>query len=309
MTDYPWLSVSGFGTHIKSTQKKLIIQKKTTVEEYPLDSIKNLLVIGGHTISSSTISNLVKNGTYITFFEPDGTPVGVIRPFGDRSATEIHRIQQAIPRHRYAIAVSQASIKSRLFAIGRIQELQNSHLFYEGEQPFLQSSLEELEYLIKLDEIRRLHRLTSDMYYEIMSRSIPPDFGYRRRTLRPQLDPVNAMLSFGYAMLFGNCCASVIGSRLDPDTGLMHEGKGSLILDLTEPLKADMIDRVVFQIARESLNSTDSEQIPGRCLLSDDLTKKLIGLFHSSINTNKIDDLVSALYTAITSNGEFIIRY
>lgn len=309
MTDYPWLSVSGFGTHIKSTQKKLIIQKKTTVEEYPLDSIKNLLVIGGHTISSSTISNLVKNGTYITFFEPDGTPVGVIRPFGDRSATEIHRIQQAIPRHRYAIAVSQASIKSRLFAIGRIQESQNSHLFYEGEQPFLQSSLEELEYLIKLDEIRRLHRLTSDMYYEIMSRSIPPDFGYRRRTLRPQMDPVNAMLSFGYAMLFGNCCASVIGSRLDPDTGLMQEGKGSLILDLTEPLKADMIDRVVFQIARESLNSTDSEQIPGRCLLSDDLTKKLIGLFHSSINTNKIDDLVSALYTAITSSGEFIIRY
>ncbi len=309
MTDYPWLSVSGFGTHIKSTQKKLIIQKKNTIEEYPLDSIKNLLVIGGHTISSSTISNLVKNGTYITFFEPDGTPVGVIRPFGDRSASDIHRIQQAIPRHRYAIAVSQASIKSRLFAIGRIQELQNSHLFYEGEQSFLQSSLEELEYLIKLDEIRRLHRLTSDMYYEIMSRSIPPDFGYRRRTLRPQMDPVNAMLSFGYAMLFGNCCASVIGVRLDPDTGLMHEGKGSLILDLTEPLKADMIDRVVFQIARESLNSTDFEQIPGRCLLSDDLTKKLIGLFHSSINMNKIDDLVSALYNAITSSGEFIIRY
>lgn len=309
MTDYPWLSVSGFGTHIKSTQKKLIVQKKNTVEEYPLDSIKNLLVIGGHTISSSTISNLVKNGTYITFFEPDGNPVGVIRPFGDRSASDIHQIQHAVPRHRFAIAVSQASIKSRLFAIGRIQELQNSHLFYEGEQQFLQSSLEELEYLIKLDEIRRLHRLTSDMYYEIMSRSIPPDFGYRRRTLRPQMDPVNAMLSFGYAMLFGNCCASVIGARLDPDAGLMHEGKGSLILDLTEPLKADMIDRVVFQIARESLNNTDFEQIPGRCLLSDDLTKKLIGLFHSSINTNKIDDLVSALYNAITSNGEFIIRY
>ncbi len=309
MTDYPWLSVSGFGTHIKSTQKKLIVQKKNTVEEYPLDSVKNLLVIGGHTISSSTISNLVKNGTYITFFEPDGTPVGVIRPFGDRNASDIHRIQQAIPRHRYAIAVSQASIKSRLFAIGRIQELQNSHLFYEGEQQVLQSSLEELQYLIKLDEIRRLHRLTSDMYYEIMSRNIPPDFGYRRRTPRPQTDPVNAMLSFGYAMLFGNCCASLIGARLDPDIGLMHEGKGSLILDLTEPLKADMIDRVVFQIASDSLSSTDFEQIPGRCLLSDDLTKKMIGLFHSSIIPNKIDDLVSALYNAITSNSEFIIRY
>lgn len=309
MTDYPWLSVSGFGTHIKSSQKKLIIQKKNTIEEYPLDSIKNLLVIGGHTISSSTISNLVKNGTFITFFEPDGNPIGIIRPFGDKSDREVQKIQQAVPRHRYAIAVARAAIKSRLFAIERVQEMQDSPLFYEGEQQFLHTSEQELEYLIKLDEIRRLHRLTTDMYYEIMSRNIPPDFGYRRRTIRPQSDPVNAMLSFGYAMLFGNCCVSLIGARLDPDSGLMHEGKGGLVQDLTEPLKADMIDRVVFEIARESLGNSDFEQIPGRCMLSDDLAKKLIGLFHSTINNQKIDELVYTLYNAMTNNSEFIIRY
>jgi len=309
VTDYPWLSVSGFGTHIKSTQKKLIVQKKSTLEEYPLDSIKNLLVIGGHTISSSTISNLVKNGTFITFFEADGTPVGTIRPFGDKSSLEILQIQQAIPRHRYAIAVSQAAIKSRLFAIENAQELQGLHLFYEGEQQFLHTAQEELEYLIKLDEIRRLHRLTADMYYEIMSRNIPADFGYRRRTVRPQSDPVNAMLSFGYAMLFGNCCVSLIGARLDPDVGLMYEGKGSLVQDLIEPLKADMIDRIIFEIAQKSLSLSDFELIPGRCMLSDDLTRKLIGIFRSTIDNNKIDELVSTLFNAITNEGEFIIRY
>ena len=309
MTDYPWLSVSGFGSHIKSTQKKLIIQKKKSVEEFPLDSVKNLLIIGGHTISSSTISNLVKNGTFITFFEPDGKPIGIIRPFGDKSDTEIHRVQQTIPRYRYAIAVAQAAIKSRLFAIERLQETQHSHLFYEGEQQFLHTSEEELQYLIKLDEIRRLHRLTTDMYYEIMSRGIPPDFGYRRRTIRPQLDPVNAMLSFGYAMLFGNCCVSLIGARLDPDSGLMHEGKGCLVQDLIEPLKADMIDQVVFQVARETLGFSDFEQTPGRCILSDDLTKKLIGFFHTSLDNKKIDELVYTLFNAMMDNSEFIIRY
>ena len=309
MTDYPWLSVSGFGSHIKSTQKKLIIQKKKSVEEFPLDSVKNLLIIGGHTISSSTISNLVKNGTFITFFEPDGNPIGIIRPFGDKSDTEIHRVQQTIPRYRYAIAVAQAAIKSRLFAIERFQETQQSPLFYEGEYQFLHTSEKELQYLIKLDEIRRLHRLTTDMYYEIMSRSIPPDFGYRRRTIRPQLDPVNAMLSFGYAMLFGNCCVSLIGARLDPDSGLMHEGKGCLVQDLIEPLKADMIDQVVFQVARETLGFSDFEQTPGRCILSDDLTKKLIGFFHTSLDNKKIDELVYTLFNAMMDNSEFIIRY
>ena len=309
MTDYPWISVSGFGAHIKSTQKKLIIQKKNNLEEYPLDSIKNLLIIGGHTISSSTIVNLVKNGACISFFEPDGNPVGIIRPFGDRNDTELHRIQQAIPRHRYAIALAQAAIKSRIFAIERVQEIQNTSLFYEGEQQILHNSQSELEYLIKLDEIRRLHRLTTDMYYEIMSRNIPPDFGFRRRTIRPQSDPINAMLSFGYAMLFGNCCVSVIGSRLDPDSGLMHDGKGSLVQDLIEPLKAEMIDSVVFQVARASLTLSDFEQTPTRCMLSDDLIKEMIGLFHTSINNKKIDELVYNLFNAITNNSEFIVRY
>jgi CRISPR-associated endonuclease Cas1 len=309
VTVYPWLLVSGFGVHIKSTQKKLIIQKKQGVEEYPLESIKNLLVMGGHTISSSTIVNLVKNGAFISFFEPDGNPIGIIRPFGDRSDTENYRIQQVIPRHRFAITLAQAAIKSRLFAIQSVQENQNIHLFYEGEQEFLHNAQEELQYLIKLDEIQRLHRLTSDMYYEIMSRNIHPDFGFRRRTIRPHSDPVNAMLSFGYAMLFGNCCVSLIGARLDPDIGLIHEGKGCLVQDLIDPFKAAMIDSVVFQIARDSLSTFDYEMTPNRCLLSDELTQQLIGFFHSSINNEKIDELVFCFHQAITNNGQFRVRY
>jgi CRISPR-associated protein Cas1 len=309
VTDYPWLLVSGFGAHIKSTQKKLIVQKKNTIDEYPLDSIKNLLVMGGHTISSSTINNLVKNGAFITFFEADGKPTGIIRPYGNKSDLEIYKIQQAIPRHRYAIVLAQSSIKSRLMAIQRVQENQNIHLFYEGEQEFLHKSQDELQYLIKLDEIRRLHRLTTDMYYEIMSRSVPPDFGFRRRTIRPQSDPINAMLSFGYAMLFGNCCVSVIGARLDPDTGLIHEAKGCLVQDLIDPLKAEMIDMIVFQIARESLSSADYEQTPNRCMLSDDLTQKLMRLFHNTINNEKIDELVYNYYNSITNNDAFRVQY
>ncbi len=309
VTDYPWLLVSGFGAHIKSTQKKLIVQKKNTIEEYPLDSIKNLLVTGGHTISTSTINNLVKNGVYITFFEPDYNPTGIIRPFGKRSDLEIYKMQQGIPRHRYAIILAQNAIKSRLLGIQRDQENQNTPLFYEGEQEFLHTSQDELQYLIKLDEIRRLHRLTTDMYYEIMSRNIPPDFGFRRRTIRPQSDPINAMLSFGYAMLFGNCCVSIIGARLDPDIGLMHEGKGSLVQDLIDPLKTEMIDRVVFQIARESLSPPDYEQTPDRCMLSDELIQKLIRLFHNTINNEKIDELVYNYYNSITDNGPFRDQY
>ena len=117
----------------------------------------------------------------------------------------MYELQKTIPRQRFATALAQTSVQARLFFMEQEEELRNVRLFYEGELEFLSKSQEELAFLIKLDEIRRLHRLVSDMYYEIMSRSLPPELGFRRRSMRPHTDPVNAMLSFGYALLFGNC--------------------------------------------------------------------------------------------------------
>jgi len=307
--DYPWLSVSGFGAHIKSTQKLLIVQKKNNYEQFPIETVKNLLVIGGHTLSTTTVIQLVKNGAFISFFEADGRPVGTIQPFGDRSITKIQEIQQSIPRQRYAIKIAQSSIKSRLMAIERIEENQKISLFYEGELEFLLKSHDELAFLIKLDEIRRLHRLTSDMYYEIMSRNTPPDFGFRRRTSRPHLDPINAMLSIGYAMLYGNCCVPVVGLHLDPDIGIIHDGRGSLVHDLIEPLKAEMIDPIVFQVAREKLKSNDYEQTPTRCILSDDLIKQMIGMLYKTINNKKINEQVINFCNSMQNNTEFKVLY
>src|SRR5512137_929461 len=259
VTEYPWISVSGFGAHIKSTPKTLIIRKKNTIEEYPITEVKNLLVVGGHTLHSAAILNLVRHGASISFFEADGTPVGTIRPPGDQNLRELYDLQKTIPRQRFATAFATSSVQALLFFMEQEEEVRNIRLFYEGELEFLRKSREELAFLIRIEEIRRLHRMVSDMYYEIMSRNLPPELGFRRRSMRPYADPVNAMLSFGYALLFGNCTVASAGARLDPDGGFLHEGKNSLIYDLIDSLKPGMVDTVVFQIARETLREEDFE--------------------------------------------------
>jgi CRISP-associated protein Cas1 len=309
VTEYPWIAVSGFGAHIKSTPKTLIIQKKNTLEEYPITEVKNLLVVGGHTLHSSAVLNLIRHGAFISFFEADGTPAGTIRPPGDQDLAEMYELQKAIPRQRFATALAQTSVQARIFLMEREEELRNVRFFYEGELEFLKKSHQELAFLIKLDEIRRLHRLVSDMYYEIMSRNLPPELGFRRRSMRPHTDPVNAMLSFGYAMLFGNCIVSSIGARLDPDGGLLHGGKNSLIHDLIDPFKPGMVDAVVFQIARETLREEDYELTPDRCILSDDLIREITGRLHTSIKMDSINRQVLNLADAIRTGSEFKVLY
>jgi CRISPR-associated endonuclease Cas1 len=305
----PWLAVYGFGAHIKSTQNKLIILNKGIVEEYPIEDVQNLLIVGGHTLNSTTVFHLLKNGSYISFFEPDGNPVGIIRPYSNCSDKETQQLQEDLPRHRYATMIAQASLRSRLIAIEQLQDRREADLLYDGELQVLHNSLNELDYLVKLDEIRRLSNLTTNMYYEILSRDIPEELRFKRRTVKPQCDPVNAMLSFGYAMLYGNCCVSVIGARLDPDVGLLHEGPGALVQDLIGPFKAEMIDPVVCSTAQNALKPGDYEQTPTRCMLSDALVKKLICAFKKSIDNQKIDRQVNNFLKAIQKMEDFTVMY
>ena len=61
------------------------------------------------------------------------------------------------------------------------------------------------------------------------------------RNRRPPLDPMNALLSFLYAILTNDCVAAAEGVGLDPQVGFLHvlrPGRPRLALDLMEELRA-----------------------------------------------------------------------
>jgi len=305
--DLPWVAVTGFGAHLKATPVQLVIQQRGKVEEYPIRSVRHLLIIGGHTLHSSVVTTLVKNGIPISFFQADGTPAGVIRPYGDMRENGMRALQVNAPKHKYAVAIAKGALQSRLFFLRKLEEAKGSPILYEGELQFLHKAYDELEYLIKLDEIRRLHRLTTDMYYEIVARTVPVELGFRRRSARPRQDPVNAMLSLSYAMLYGSCMVPVLASRLDPDLGLLHEGPGSLVHDLIDPFKAVMADQPVLRMAAAGIAETDYELSADRCLLSDDLVQRLQSELKTTIQHATIREQIQILTGALCNGGIFTV--
>jgi CRISP-associated protein Cas1 len=307
--DVPWLVVAGFGAHIKSTRNTLIVQRNGTIDEYPLDSVRHLLVIGGHTLHTTVVTHLVKSGASISFFEADGRPSGTIRPFNDQEQAELSLIQKSVPGYRYAVSIARASMRSKTLLIGQISEELESDLFYAGEADLFSNSINELECLVRMSEIRRIHRMTSDMYYEVLSRILPRELNYRRRTERPYHDPVNAILAFGYAMLFGNVMFSITGAHLDAEAGTLNRGPNALIHDIMEPFKAAMIDREAVRFIRDRISGEDYDCGPTRCILSDPCMKQLINLFHGSIRQDQIDHQVAAYRESLLNKTNYQVLY
>jgi len=86
-------------------------------------------------------------------------------------------------------------------------------------------------------------------------------FRFDRRTRRPPRDPVNAMLSFLYAVLLHDCASALQATGLDPAVGFLHvdrPGRPGLALDLMEELRPILADRLaVGLINLEQLRSED----------------------------------------------------
>ena len=77
-----------------------------------------------------------------------------------------------------------------------------------------------------------------------------PAFRFERRNRRPPTDPVNALLSFAYAMLTRTFAVALSGIGFDTYLGFYHRpryGRPALALDLMEPFRPIVADSTVLQ--------------------------------------------------------------
>ncbi len=88
-------------------------------------------------------------------------------------------------------------------------------------------------------------------YFEALRESglLPPSF--TARIGRGALEPVNAALNYGYAILQSYVWNAVINAGMEPYEGVLHArrpGKPSLVLDLMEEFRAWVVDRQVIRL-------------------------------------------------------------
>ena len=108
-------------------------------------------------------------------------------------------------------------------------------------------------------------------------------FEMRHRNRRPPSDPVNAMLSFGYALLTRAFVTVLSATGFDPYRGYFHQpryGRPALALDMMEPFRPLIVDSVVVTaINNGEVRPTDFVRTPIGVNLSDSGRKRFIRVF------------------------------
>src|SRR5579883_1942330 len=113
-------------------------------------------------------------------------------------------------------------------------------------------------------------------------------FDFQTRTRRPPTDPVNALLSYAYALLVRSWNVALSAVGFDAYRGFFHQpryGRPALSLDMMEPFRPLVADSAVIQaINNGEVRPTDFVSVAGAVSLTDAGRKRFIGTFERRLD-------------------------
>lgn len=150
----------------------------------------------------------------------------------------------------------------------------------------------------------------------LRGRELADEWDFNARNRRPPRDPINAMLSFAYALLVKECMVALLGEGLEPHWGLYHQprhGRPALALDLMEPLRPLIADSaVITAINTGMVRPRHFKRGGSACLLQPAGRKALIQAFEARLDqlvTHPAFDYRCSWRAAIRLHARLLARY
>ena len=133
------------------------------------------------------------------------------------------------------------------------------------------------------------------MHFAALRELVGSGWGFQNRQRRPSPDPVNAMLSFGYTLLFSNVEASLAAHGLNRHLGFLHapsSGHPALASDVMEEFRAPVVDSLILHLVMTGrIRPNDfSMGENGNCLMNDATLRRFIAAFEARMGGNFDED-------------------
>jgi len=173
----------------------------------------------------------------------------------------------------------------------------------------------------KVESLLGIEGLAAKAYFGNFSRmfkndTLPSKWDFQNRNRRPPKDPVNALLSFGYAMLAKECTITVAAERFDPYWGFYHRprhGRPALALDLMEEFRTSVVDSaVITAINTGMVRDNDFEIAKAGCAMKPAARKAFIRAYEGRLDqlvTHPVFDYRCSWRTIIRLQAKLLSRW
>jgi CRISPR-associated protein Cas1 len=282
------LCVTTQGALIRKSGERLRITKGTDVlAEVRLADVSTVSVFGNVEVTGAAVAGLLSAGIAVLYYSFGGWFRGMTTGALAQNAP----MRQA----QYLASVDESK---RLAASGWIvsAKIHNARLLIRrnapkhGVLPALARASKAARYARTDDEVLGIEGNAARTYFEALGGLLEgSEFHWESRNRRPPRDPINALLSYLYALLLKDTIAAIYGVGLDPYAGLFHRsgyGKPALALDLMEAFRPVVADSTMLGlINRRTLSEADFIRTSRGTAIKDGPRRQVVEAYERRMDT------------------------
>jgi CRISPR-associated protein Cas1 len=250
------LYVHEHGATLRCEQQRLeVVKDGEEVLSLPLHKIDQVVLFGNSQITTSAMKLCLRSGVPILLLSGGGRFLGSVESGGGQN---IELQQKQFERRgdgAFALDVARRVVEGKIHNCRALLQRRGRSSASDARVPEAVAQMERMADALArastLDEVRGYEGAASAAYFGGLAACVGSPFVFERRTRRPPLDPVNALLSFGYTLLLQNVYALVRARGLSPYVGYLHElrqGHPALCSDLIEELRAPVVDSLITSV-------------------------------------------------------------
>ncbi|MBQ8360366.1 MAG: CRISPR-associated endonuclease Cas1 [Bacteroidaceae bacterium] len=264
------LVLNTFGTSLSRDNEAFVITHKDGRQRIPVIGIKSIQISRGAQITSDAVMLAIENEIEIMFMDKGGTPVGRVWSPKYGSISTIRKGQLNFTFTKDALLWIKEIISQK------IENQQALLLMMRTENTAIDNlrnkSISRLEdyrtKIAKLDgeivsdvasQLRGWEGVSSKIYFETLNHFIPEEYRFAARSQHPAMDVVNALLNYGYGLLYGKIEGALIKAGIDPYVGIMHRddyNRPVLVYDVIEIYRI-WVDYVVYSLVAQRVITDD----------------------------------------------------
>jgi len=289
------LVVDGWGKYVGKQSERIVVKEKgQTLHHEAVDDLRQVVVSGGGSISFDAIELLAAHGVDLVVVSWKGEITARLAS-RDMRTVQTRREQYYAYREKRSGTIAKriisAKIRNQYATLGTLAKSRKETSPEVADRltekrDAVQTQAQRIDELPEepVDSLRGtimgIEGISSAHYWEAVSSIIPSEYEFDIRSGRYAQDPVNALLNYGYALLEAEVWRAVHYAGLDPYGGFLHvdrPGRPSMVLDLMEEFRQQLIDKTVFAlVTRREVSPDDFAVEEGACRMGDRTRKHLL---------------------------------
>lgn len=279
--------------NLKRKDNSLVLESKDKDDYIPIEQVDMIICFSEVSLNKRVLALLNKYEVSILFYNFYGNYIGRYAPKdykdGRVLVNQVNKYRDESQRLYISKSILKASIKNMLSVLK----------YYRKKGKNLDELIRKLEDLVgmasnieTMNELMLIEANAKQTYYKMFDVVLENE--------------VNAMISYGYALLYGIILSILDRSSLFPQISFIHslsKNSDSLQYDLADIFKPVYIDRMVLRLIRKKqIKQSHFQYKPdGRCYLSKEGTKVFIEEFNILLQSTIVYSKRNYSYRSILS--------